>query len=70
MFKTFNFVIKDGRIQLSNIQTNESLVTVTEFALFPTNKSLQCMSHRIFPCISNKDVFSVTITELHFQFYN
>ena len=66
----FNFVIKDGRIQHS-IQTNESLVTVTKFALvFQTNESLQCMSHRICPCVSNKQIFSVTVRELDFVFYN
>ena len=56
----FNFVIKYGRIQLSNIQANESLlwpthlcsVWVTEFALvFQTNKC-------------------VTVTELDFVFDN
>ena len=46
-------------------------VTVTEFAfVFQTNKSLQCTSHRICPCISNKQIFSVTVTELDFVFYN
>ena len=36
---------------------------------FQTNESLQCTSHRIFPCISNKQIFSVTVTELDFVFY-
>ena len=48
----FNFVLKDGRTQPSNKWI--SGVTVTEFAsVFQTNESLQCMSHRIFTCISN-----------------
>ena len=64
----FNFVIKDGRIQLSNKWIFG--VTVTEFALvFQTNESLQCTSHRSFNCISNKQIFSVTVTELDFVFY-
>ena len=37
---------------------------------FQTNESLQCMSHRICPCISNKQIFSVTVTELDFVFYD
>ena len=38
-------------------QMNLSGVTVTEFALvFRANESLQCISHRIFPCISNKQM--------------
>ena len=53
----FNFVIKDGRIQLSNIPANECGIAVTEFALvFRANESMQCMSHRICPCISNKQM--------------
>ena len=44
----FNFVIKDSKIQLPNTQPNESLVQAV--------KSLQCMSHRICPCISNKQM--------------
>ena len=64
----FNFVIKDGRIQLSNKWIPG--VTVTEFALlFQTSESLQCTSRIIFPCISNKQIFSVTVTELDFIFY-
>ena len=43
-------------------------VTVTEFALvFQTNPSLQCTSHRMCPCIPNKQIFSVII-ELDFVF--
>ena len=34
------------------------------------NEFLQCMSHRICPCVSNKQIFSVTVTELDFVFYN
>ena len=46
LFKKFNFVIRDGRIQLQ-LQTNVSL-TVTKFAfLFQANEFLQCMRHRI-----------------------
>ena len=42
-----------------------------EFAfLFQTNESLQCMRHRICPCISNKQIFSVMATELDFVFCN
>ena len=53
-----------------NFQTNKSLVTVTEFALvFQTNESLQCTSHRIFPYISNKQIFSLIVEELDFVFY-
>ena len=64
----FNFVIKDGTMQLSNKWT--SGVTVTEFALvFQTNESLQCTSHNIFLCISNKQIFNVTVKELDFVFY-
>ena len=32
--------------------------------------NLWCKSHRICPCISNKQIFSVTVTELDFVFYN
>ena len=58
-----------------NFQTLKQMnlygVTVRKFALvFQTNESLQCMSHRICPCISNKQVFSVTVTELDCLFYN
>ena len=49
----FNFLIKDGRMQLPNIQANESV---------------QCMSHRNCPCISNK--ICVIVTELQFVFDN
>ena len=64
----FNFVIKDGRMQLSKKWISGA--TVTKFALlFQTNESLQCTSHRIFLCISNKKIFSVTVTELDFVFY-
>ena len=46
-------------------------VTVTKFAFaFQANESLQCTSHRICPCISNKQIFSVTVTEPDFVFYN
>ena len=46
----FNCVIKDGKIQLSNIQADE-------FALvFQANESMQCISHTICPCISNKQM--------------
>ena len=47
------------------------MLTVTEFAfVFQTDESLQCTSHRICLCISNKQVFSVTVTELNLLFYN
>ena len=47
------------------------MLTVTEFAfVFQTDESLQCTSHRICLCISNKQVFSVTATELNLLFYN
>ena len=42
-----------------NFQTFKHIsgVTVTEFALvFRANESLQCMNHRICPCISNKQM--------------
>ena len=32
--------------------------------------NLWCNSHGICPCISNKQIFSVTVTELEFVFYN
>ena len=32
--------------------------------------NLWCNSHRICLCISNKQIFSVTVTELDFAFYN
>ena len=45
-------------------------VTGIEFTLvFQTNKSLQCTSHRSFPCISNKQIFTVAVIELGFVFY-
>ena len=47
------------------------MLTVTEFAfVFQTDESLQCTSHRICLCISNKQIFSVTVTELNLLFYN
>ena len=46
-----------------NLNKRISGVTVTEFAfVFQTNESLQCTSHRIYPCIANKQIFSVTAT--------
>ena len=48
--QNFSCVIKDGKIQLSNIQADE-------FALvFQANESLQCINHTICPCISNKQM--------------
>ena len=32
--------------------------------------NLWCNSHRICPCISSKQIFSVTVTELDIVFYN
>ena len=69
----FNFVIKDGRQNTTFKHSNKwiSGATVTEFAVvFQTNESLLCMSHRICSCLSNKQVFIVTVTELDFVFYN
>ena len=44
-----------------------NILTFTEFALvFQTTEYLQFMTDRIFPCISNKQIFSVTVTELNF----
>ena len=46
-------------------------VTVTDFALvFWPNDSLQCMSHRICPGISNKQMGNITVTEAGFVFDN
>ena len=45
--------------------------TVTEFAfVFQINESLQCTSHRSYPCISNKQIFSAAVMELDSVFYN
>ena len=66
--RTQFFVQKHGRIHFSNKCI--SGLTVTKFALvFRTNEFLQSMIHGIFPCISKKQIISVTVTEFDFVFY-
>ena len=61
------------RWQNTTLNSNKRIsgVTVTDFAfVFQPNGSLQYTSHRICPCISNKQIFSVAVIELDFVFYN
>ena len=69
----FNFVIKDGKIPttLNFEQMNLWCKSMNlPLYIFQADESLQCASHRISPCISNKQIFSVIVTELDFVFYN
>ena len=67
-----SYILPESLLESTAIhRTHFFCLTVTEFAfVFQTDESLQCTSHRIFPCISNKQIFSVTVTKLDFVFYN